>query len=359
MSLTTNNKTKTTNHDPDGDPPRLQVEASVIGLRNRCLMHFLERIASTFNEAGIPLMVLKGAALNLTIYETPGERPMLDLDLMIRPEHVEDTSALLQRLGCRRGEDLVREDFFPRFYYETEYISETVYPMRIDLHVRPFRPLRYSRMVPEHALWRRAEPINIGQATVLIPAVEEMLIHLMVHAAIHGFSEAKWLEDIQRWIERYASRRPDRKASSTIDWDRFVSTVAAWGLALPVREAIAQLDRRSDHLCPKKATARLAKLPVSWRDRLALWHAPRDAADSAGHVFVNVLTTPGLGFVFGYLRAVVLPDRKHMGEWYRHRHWGWLSGAYLLRWLRPVVRLPSRLWRQLYQNRNAESLAAN
>lgn len=309
-------------------------------LRNRCLMHFLERIASKFNEAGVPLMALKGAALNLTVYRLPSERQMSDIDLMVKPEHVDEARALLQTLGCAPGEDHVQSDFFPRFYYETEYISQTIYPMRIDLHVRPFRPLRYSQLVPADAFWSRAEPVNIGRATVLIPSSEDMLIHLMVHAAIHGFSEKKWLEDIKRWIEDCRSARGAHR--QTIDWCRFTSIVESWQLALPVRKAFARLDPDVGQVCPPWMTSCLSGLSVGWRDRMALWHAPLDGSHSVRHVFVNALTTPGLLYVLGYLRAVVFPDRRHMQDWSRERNWRWVTGAYLLRWLWPVVKYVPR-----------------
>ncbi len=114
-------------------------------VRNVRMMHLLERIARAFNDAGVPVLALKGAALNLVLYDRPDERPMGDLDLLIKPENVEDAFAILEKLGCLRGEPLVREDFFPRFHYEVEFRAGDIYPVKIDLHVRPFRPLRSTR----------------------------------------------------------------------------------------------------------------------------------------------------------------------------------------------------------------------
>ena len=77
------------------------------------MMHLLERIAAAFNDAGVPLMVLKGAALNLTIHEDPGERAMLDLDLLVKPQDSERARGLLEHvvgtgLPSPRGEGSVR-----------------------------------------------------------------------------------------------------------------------------------------------------------------------------------------------------------------------------------------------------------
>ena len=108
---------------------------------NVCHLRLLERIATRFEAAGIPLMVLKGAALHLTVLNHPGDRPMTDIDLMVRPAHADRAIQLLRELRCRPGRPLVRADFFPRFYYETEFTAGRVLPLRIDLHVPSVSPL--------------------------------------------------------------------------------------------------------------------------------------------------------------------------------------------------------------------------
>jgi hypothetical protein len=293
-------------------------------------MRLLEKVAAEFNRAEVPLMVLKGAALNLTIYHQPDERPMADLDLLIRPEHTEKAGALLEFAGCLPGQPLVREDFFPRFYFETEFRAGRIFPMRIDLHVRPLRPLRWGRLAPTEAMWARAEPMQIGRARVLIPSAEDMLIHLAAHSAIHRNCRPMWLEDIKRWAD---ARR------SEICWEDFLATVRAGGLALPVRNAIEAAEQGLGQVCPPSIRRRLARMGAGWRDRLALWQAPRDADHPLAHVAVDTLCAPGWRFRLGYLRAVLIPDRGHMEEWYNGRHRGWLVGAHLFRLLSPLTRL--------------------
>ncbi len=305
--------------------PNVSLDAGAI--RNLRLMRVLEAIAAKFNEAGVPLLVLKGGALQLTLGGKLNERPMDDLDLLIHPEDLDQARALLKQLGANRGEPFVTEDFFPRFHYEEEFTLGAIYPVKIDLHVRPFRPLRYSRIVPADALWTRAEAVSVGQATILVPSVEEMLIHLTTHAAIHGYSRSLWLRDILLWTSRYRTR---------IDWDRLLTTVRRWHLALPVRQGLERAARSFGPICPAVVFRRLAQMHVRWRDRLALWQAPRDADHPVTHVLVNAFCTPGWRFRLAYLLAAAVPSQQHMGVWYGRRHWGWLRCAQVLRWLRPT-----------------------
>lgn len=308
-----------------GSGSSLPSAARRTAIRNARMMRVLDRIAARFEEAGVPLMALKGAVLNMTVYDRPDQRPMDDLDLLIREPDIKLAFALLEDMGGVSGETLVRGDFFPRFHYEMEYTVGHIYPVRIDLHVRPFRPLRYGRVVPTDALWASARRMRIDEGTILIPSDEEMLIHLAAHAAIHACARRSWLVDLHRWVVR---RR------DAINWERFVDTADRWRLALPVREALARAQRDLGSFLPADVLPALAQKKVSWRDRLALRQAPRDAERPVMHVLVSALTTPGWLFVLGYLRRVLIPGRAHMADWYGRRHWGWLPIAHLLRWLR-------------------------
>lgn len=310
------------------DAVRLSGDAAA-ALRNVHMMHVLERVVAAFERAGVPVMLLKGAALQLLLYAKPDERPMGDLDLLIRPEDVGRADRVLVELGARRGEPLVREDFFPRYYYETEYELGELVPIKIDLHVRPFRPLRYARMVPEDALWADAEPIKVGRANAMVPRAEDMLIHLAVHAAVHGFVRSAWLAEMDRWVQ---ARR------DALDWDRLADKAERWRLTLPIREAIARMEARFGACCPKPIRQRLAGQRVSWADRLALWQAPRDDDHLAAHVLVNVLVTPGWRFRLGYLWSVSVPDEAHMANWYSYRHVGWRTCAHAVRLVWPMLR---------------------
>ena len=103
------------------------------------------------------------------------------------------------------------------------------------------RPLRYSRFLPDDALWTHAQSVPIGNATVLIPSNEEMLIHLTAHSAIHGNNRSMWLQDIKRWVD---SRRRE------IDWNHVVAAADRWRLTLPVLSGIKAAERELGPICP-------------------------------------------------------------------------------------------------------------
>ncbi len=330
---------------PDTEPLDA-LQLNTVGIRNHHMMRVLERVAAAFNDADIPLLAMKGAALHLLLYAHLNDRPMDDLDLLVHPEDLDRASHLLKTLGGVCGEPLVQENFCPCFHYEIEFSIGEVYPVKIDLHVRPFRPLRYARLVPTNALWANAQCIPIGRATILVAGVEDMLIHLTAHAAIHGCSQRKWLQDIKRWLAMH---------QHDIDWYKFLCTTKAWRLTLPVREGLRAVVREVGAECPAYVISELSYHRISIQDRLVLWQSQRDADHPSAHVLINVLCTPGLRYSVAYLLAVALPSRQHMGSWYRRRHGGWYASALLLRWLRPVLCcIPG--FRRLFEERCRETV---
>ena len=315
---------------PESAERALRAAATAVASANVHRTRCFRPVARAFDEAGIPLMLLKGAALQLSIYRRPHLRPMSDVDCMVRPEDLDRAVAVLSSLGCRRGAALVRDDFFPRYFNEVEYFTPNDPAIRIDLHVRPFRPLRYAQRVPPEAFWTDAVAADLDGVPVWIPGLSAMLVHLAAHAAIHGAERLLWLYDIHRFVRFHAAE---------LDWGAVVLCAENWGLALPVRVALDRVEDAFGLSVPAGVMDRLRRSRVGGRDRLALWHAPRDEAHPLGHLLVDLLCTRGLRFRAGYLAAVLWPQAQHLGSIYPYRHAGWRLCAHAYRLVRAVRRL--------------------
>ena len=202
-------------------------------------------------------------------------------------------------------------------------------PLLIDLHVRPWRPLRYMQTVPAEALWADSREVRLGASSIRVPGHAGMLLHLAVHAACHGASRLLWLVDMQRLV---------RTVGADLDWEELVESARRWKLSWPVLRGLQAAQAALGEVWADEVMGALAAEQPGWRDRLALAQAPHDAAHPLRHVVVDLLCTQGWRFRLSYLGAMLLPGREHMGQWYGRRHAGWLPLAYLLRWGRATLR---------------------
>lgn len=270
---------------------------------NTHAIRLVSPMIAALDRAGIRVMLLKGAALLQTIYDRPELRPMSDVDLLVHPEEALQAVEVLVNAGCRRGAVLVRNDFFPRFHYEVELFIPSPHPVRIDLHARPFRPMRLSRIIPDDALWQGAVQVNVLGTKAYVPRSELLFMHLAAHAAFHGCSRLTWLYDLVRFARHH---------HEMFDWSLLIRNCNDWRLGLAVRTAMDEARTLFGPFIPPSAQAKLSRQSTNWRDRLTLHQAPRDAQSPLQHVLCNMLCTPGITFNAAYLWNIVTPDAGHL-----------------------------------------------
>lgn len=312
----------------------LRAAALAVAARQLHWRRELEPTLAVLNAADVPVMLLKGAALNLTLYSRSDLRPLSDLDLLVPAEQAVAAREALIGAGCRPGFDLVRPDFFPRYYYESELFSAGVHAVRLDLHARPFRPLRLAITVPQAAFWANAQAVNVGKATAFVPCTETMWIHLAVHAALHDCARLIWLYDLVRFAKHHRE---------CIDWDRVVGLCRQWRVSRVAWTAVRRAKEQFGSVVPSEVEAALAAHPCHWRDRWSLANAARSARSPIRSVLVEAATTPCWRTAMGYLAAYALPGRAHLAGFCTRRFPGWTLVAHARRALRTIGRLPCAL----------------
>lgn len=86
---------------PAGVLERLRAEVRATFVRNAVAMDALAGVLAAFQREGIEPIVLKGAALLNTVYPSLGARPMVDVDLLLRPGEEGRAVAVLVAHGLR------------------------------------------------------------------------------------------------------------------------------------------------------------------------------------------------------------------------------------------------------------------
>ena len=159
-------------------------------------------------QAGVPFLVLKGAALAHLVYGDPRLRPMRDVDLLIRKADAGRALDVLMRCGFRPGGTAV-----PSRHHHLQAMARTLEgaTVTIELHhelmVRtPFvEPRDYDDLI------RRSQPFEWGGMTCQTLGREDMLWHVYAHAfvintlrpgAIRLLSVADLVHATEAWIDR-------------------------------------------------------------------------------------------------------------------------------------------------------------
>jgi hypothetical protein len=244
--------------ETDPDDPVFRKRAEVkrrAWAANQVLFRRAARVAKALAEAGIPIIALKGAVLAARYYPHPAQRPMSDLDLLVRFEDALAAVGALQRLGWRTAafEPRSPADLAARHAIGFRLPDEP--EGEIDIHWR----LLQSRpsQAAMSALWRHATPLVLGGQTLLAPGAADMLAHVCAHGArwnVHP--PIRWIADAAMVIR-----------SGEVDWDFFVLQCRTLGVCLPVSAALAYLRSIFSVAVPAGVIPALASRPPTRLER--------------------------------------------------------------------------------------------
>ena len=192
---------------------------------NALLCRELDGILAALTHAGVPVILLKGAALIKTIYADPAERPMSDLDLLVRRIHIRPAVRALQAAGYQRLMDnYIR--------YHVLLLDRQAGRVSVELHWSlVLNDQRFPALIDW--FWRQSEPLDPANPLVLTLTPTAQLLYLAAHLALQHTGQARliWYYDLYRLITRLGDCANDL---SHIDWDDLLQQASqvSWADAL-------------------------------------------------------------------------------------------------------------------------------
>ena len=239
------------------------INYSVLGVAARAL--------GTLRAAGVRVMLLKGAAAALTLYEAPGLRPIGDVDVLVPIADAARCRALLADAGWRPFRHAAERDL--PFCHGIDLVKPPY--GRLDLHWYLLHECCWPGA--DDGVWARAEPFVFDGVAVELPSAADQLLHACVHglrwSPVHS---AHWVADAVRLVAAPGDR---------LAWDVVVREAERRDLRLQVREALALLDRTRAVAVPPGVLASLARRKPSAGERLEV-HCKARPVVSAGGLFV-------------------------------------------------------------------------
>jgi Uncharacterised nucleotidyltransferase len=142
------------------------------------LLHAIDALA---RANGIPIVALKGATLIRQNLYRPGQRPMGDLDFLVRPEHLSACAALLQQVGYEDAFTSQRHRVLaPAAKGPVVELGEHVNsPVKIELHEAIAEPLPFQPVDITDRVW----PATASAGLNSYPSIASQMRHLLLHAA--------------------------------------------------------------------------------------------------------------------------------------------------------------------------------
>lgn len=204
---------------------RLRREAFSSAAAN--LAHFdnLRRIEKSFFGAGLPMVLLKGAALAGAVYGDPALRSMSDIDIWVRASDMDRAMALMEGLGFSRLEPPRRRpaELQRMAGGEVRFRSADGTLGLVELHWSPFPGwwMRRTARVDPEAVWKRSEPVAPGRHARRL-CREDTVLQVALHIVGSQFLESplRGLMDIAVMARAWP-----------LDWVRASERARAWRVA--------------------------------------------------------------------------------------------------------------------------------
>ena len=310
--------------------------------RQRHIKAMLERIDADACAAGLAVMALKGSALQAIGLYAPGERPMADIDLLVRESDAGAACAMLQALGYVQAYAQWKHLVFkPADGQPVPGLGEHWdTPVNIELHFRIQERLPVSIAdITERVYPRNAQPgLNDYAST------GGLMGHLLLHAA--GSICNRGLRLMHLHDMALLSARMTAEDWRDIEGGR--DDGPCWWALPPLR----MVDRYYPGVVPGDVLARFARqCPLVLR---ALSHRQTMTRVSCSELWLHPLAgmewSRSTGDVGRYLKNRIRPPQETVQEradmmrtqlWLQGQDWPTMGrGQRALRWLtRPVPRM--------------------
>lgn len=283
-------------------------------MANAVLSVELSRLLELLDQASVPAIVLKGAALGDTLYGNSALRPMTDLDLLLHPRDIERAVDLLQAQGYAWTE--IEPHSGLRLDFENELVLRSPGPAArpIELHWHLFDSPFYQHRIDEAWFWETAQPVHLADRMALALGLEANLLYLSAHYVLHHRGQGvRWLVD----IALLAARR-----QAEIRWPLLLAQAQALYLVTPLQIVLEQLSAADTWgvAIPAAALEEARRLPVSPEERQVVSRLLAEQRPVMRRFWGDLAALPNWRLRLHYGLAQLFPSAAYMQDRYRPAH---------------------------------------
>jgi Uncharacterised nucleotidyltransferase len=259
------------------------------------------QLVKVLADAGVEVILLKGADIRHRLYDDPVCRPMSDLDVLISPTDLEKARTALKKHDYAvvpRDLDL-RPGFNARFGWVESFESPDGDSLFVDVHWGIQEAGTFYRL-PYSPLRARATALDLDGLPALVLAPE----HVIMHLCLHTFDEIEnapllKLSDLWRALTLFSP-----------DWAFFLEDAARFRIQEPILWIFREITRWRPNLVPDEVLKKLGNHCTGWAEHFIIRrqaNAKLVAAVMALWRHLPVSAWPA------YLRAKLWPSQEYLG----------------------------------------------
>lgn len=313
--------------------------------RNLKLYQELRAVTTALHTRNIPTLILKGAQLAATVYDSIALRSMVDIDILIPQHELAPAIAQIRALGYQPSTPWLSLEAYLTYQHHVPSFIRPDAVAGLELHWCITRPHRtYS--IPMDELWQRSTTVTVNGSAVQGFGPEDLLLHVCMHATYHHWFQqgVRFLCDVTEIVHH---------SGDQLDWDAIVRRALAWRWQRGVFLALAAAQQLLGAQIPDQVLASLNRDEriIFQPDELHALIFPKhpELLTSPTEYFLDFLKTPALPAKVRLFTARLLLPRKEMAVKYAvDPHSRLLYFYYLHRLKDLAARFTHRAWRMWF-----------
>lgn len=210
---------------------------------NNLSLHALRKVLLAFDQEGIKVTLLKGAAMISNYYHDPGLRVVGDMDILVPKDQAKQAIDLLRNMGWKQLYHIEERKF--EYIHATSFVNNK--EVNIDLHWRILSDAPFDRSFVQFQPEKR--PAEGFLAYTLCP--EDQLLHTLLHC--HKYSPVpliRWIPDASILLNQTQDFR----------WDYFFESVNDLKVQFVIRKALLFLQSEGYINLPEAELKKLSAL---------------------------------------------------------------------------------------------------
>jgi hypothetical protein len=239
--------------------------------RNYHLAQKLVDLTSLLEKHQIPVLSYKGPTLAMVAYGDLALRSYQDLDLVIRPEHLQKALGVMTRCGFE-----ITPDWWnpcrpenPRYVARHHEIALRAPDKSyfVDLHWQLAAHEARAFRLDVDEVWSRAGTVKLLQSEISTLGREDLFLALCCHGNWHRWGRLKWLLDIAELLRN----------TETLSWSRIEEMTrnrphvsASASLAVSLARELLEIDVPVQAARILPATKRIRTMAAAIRDEIML-----------------------------------------------------------------------------------------